>query len=111
MLHPGAQGRIATVQLRWQDPDTRYVQEINGNFNTWDVAPTFESASPRYQLAVVVAQYAEILRLSPWTAGTSIGQILEQAVRLSGLLPTDAEISEFVTLVSRASQISALTQR
>ena len=36
-FNPGAQGRIATVQLRWEDPDTNEVKEINGNFNTWDL--------------------------------------------------------------------------
>jgi Ca-activated chloride channel family protein len=110
ILNPGAQGRIATVQLRWQDPQDLAVREINGNFNTWDMDPTFESASPRYQLAVVVAQYAELLRFSPWAVGSSIGQVLQHAVRISGLLPTDPEISEFVTLVSRASQIRALIE-
>lgn len=108
ILKPGAQGRIATVQLRWQNPDTLQVTEINGNFNTWDLSPTFESTSPYYQLAVVVAQYAELLRQSPYVRGTSIGHILQYAVRLSGLIPDDADVSEFVTLVSRASQIQAL---
>ena len=108
ILNPGAQGRLATVQLRWQDPQNQVVREINGNFNTWDLSPTFDSASPRYQMAVVVAQYAELLRLSPWAAGSSIGQVLQYAVRLSGLLPTDPDVSEFTTLVSRASQIQAL---
>ena len=110
VLNPGAQGRIATVQLRWQDPNTLQVTEINGNFNTWDMAPVFESASPYYQLSVVVSQYAELLRFSPWAYGTRIGQILQHAVRLSGLLPTDADLSEFVTLVSRASQIQAIME-
>ncbi len=64
-------GHSATVQLRWEDPDTHQVTEINGNFNTWDLAASFEQADPRYQLAVVVAQYAEMLRHSPWAAGTS----------------------------------------
>ena len=70
MFRPNADGRIATVQLRWEDPDTHQVTEINGNFNTWDLAESFEQADPRYQLAVVVAQYAELLRHSPWAAGT-----------------------------------------
>jgi Ca-activated chloride channel family protein len=108
ILNPGAQGRLATVQLRWQDPQSLAVREINGNFNTWDLSPTFDSATPRYQLAVVVAQYAELLRLSPWAAGSSIGQVLQYAVRLSGMLPSDPDVSEFTTLVSRASQIQAL---
>ena len=108
ILYPGAQGRLATVQLRWKDPQAEVAREINGNFNTWDLSPTFENASPRYQMTVVVAQYAELLRLSPWAAGSSIGQVLQHAVRLSGMLPTDSEVSEFTTLVSRASQIQAL---
>jgi hypothetical protein len=41
-----------------------------GNFNTWDLAASFEQADHRYQLAVVVAQYAEVLRNSPWAAET-----------------------------------------
>ena len=109
-FRPNTDGRIATVQLRWEDPDTHQVTEINGNFNTWDLAQSFEEAIPRYQLAVVVAQYAEILRHSPWAAGTSGQQLVEQAYRLSSLLWDDAEVVEFASLVSRASQIRALGQ-
>jgi Ca-activated chloride channel family protein len=107
-FRPNADGRIATVQLRWEDPDTHQVTEINGNFNTWDLAQSFESADPRYQLAVVVAQYAELLRHSPWAAGTSASQLVEQAYRLSSILWDDPEVVEFASLVSRASQIRAL---
>jgi Ca-activated chloride channel family protein len=110
VLNPGAQGRIATVQLRWKDPNSLSVQEINGNFNTWDLAPSFESAAPQYQLSVVVAQYAELLRFSPWARGTYITDILGHAVRLAGLMPADKDVTEFATLVSRASQIAALQQ-
>jgi hypothetical protein len=110
-LRPQSQGRIATVQLRWEDPQTHQIAEINGNFNTWDLTPGFEEASNRYQLSVVVAQYAEVLRLSPWAAETSIHQILSHAVRLAGLLPEDPAVAEFVSLVSRASQIDAIARR
>jgi Ca-activated chloride channel family protein len=108
ILYPGAQGRIATVQLRWKDPQSLMVQEINGNYNTWDLSPVFENAAPRYQLAVTVSQYAELLRLSPWAAGSSIGQVLQHSVRLAGIIPEDDEVSEFASLVSRASQIPTL---
>jgi Ca-activated chloride channel homolog len=110
ILNPNANGRIATVQLRWKDPNTLSVQEINGNYNTWDLSPTFESTDPHYQLAVTVAQYAELLRLSPWAVGSSIGQVLQHAVRLAGQLPADKDVSEFATLVSRASQIQQLVE-
>ena len=55
MFRPNTDGRIATVQLRWEDPDTYQVTEIKSNFNTWDLTQSFEQADPRYQLAVVVA--------------------------------------------------------
>ncbi len=110
ILHPGAEGRIATVQLRWENPDTHQVTEINGNFNTWDLVSRFEQASPRYQLAAVVAQYAEVLRGSPWAGNTSIHQLVDHAYRLSSTLWDDTEVAEFASLVSRASQIQALGQ-
>lgn len=110
ILHPGAKGRITTVQLRWENPDTHQVTEINGNFNTWDLASSFEQASPRYQLAAVVAQYAEVLRGSPWAGNTSIHQLVDHAYRISSTLWDDTEVAEFASLVSRASQIQALGQ-
>jgi Ca-activated chloride channel family protein len=105
ILNPGAEGRIATVQLRWQDPDTFQVTEINGNFNTWDLEKNFEQADPRYQLAVVVAQYAELLRNSPWAEGSSLGQLAPFAARLVSLLPADPDVQEFAELAARASRL------
>ena len=105
---PNAQGRIATVQLRWEDPQTRQVQEINGNFNTWDMAATFENASPYYQLSVVTAQYAEILRHSPWGASSAPYMVVQHASRLTSLFPNEPDVIEFANLVSRAFQIGAL---
>ncbi|MBI4768890.1 MAG: von Willebrand factor type A domain-containing protein [Chloroflexi bacterium] len=103
---PGAQGRIATVQLRWEDPQTHAVREINGNFNTWDLAPTFEAASLRYQLDAVVAQYAEVLRRSPWADDTTLSDLRVRAERLAAQLPQDPDVAEFAALVARASQLS-----
>jgi Ca-activated chloride channel family protein len=102
---PGSSGRIATVQLRWQDPDSRQVREINGNFNTWDLVDSFELAAPRYQLAVVVSQYAELLRHSYWSGDVTLAQLNVLAQRVSGALPYDEDVAEFAGLVARASQL------
>jgi Ca-activated chloride channel family protein len=104
-FRPGAQGRVATVQLRWQDPDSYQVNEINGNLNTWDLSPEFNSASPHYRLAVLAAQYAEVLRGSPWAADISIAQIYNLAAPLPQEISWDQEVSEFVHLLSRAGQM------
>jgi Ca-activated chloride channel family protein len=108
LLRPNANGRLATIQLRWEDPGSHQVTEINGNFNTWDLAQSFEQADPRYQLAVVVAQYAEMLRHSPWAAETYPSQMVDHAYRLSSILWNDTGVVEFANFVSRASQIRAL---
>jgi hypothetical protein len=95
------------VQLRWEDPTTNEVHEINGNINTWDMYPSFENADSRYQLAVLAAQYAETLRQSPYAAGTTFYQIYTLALPLLDTLGEDPDISEFVNLVGRASQIAS----
>ncbi len=100
-----AEGRIATVQMRWKDPDTREVIEINGNFNTFDLAAHFDDTTARYQLDVIVAQFAEILRESPWADYTSFAGLEEYASSLPRLLPGDADVAEFADLVSRAADI------
>ena len=105
VLNPRGEGRIATVQLRWQDPDTMRVTEINGNVNTWDMADSFYRTAPHYQLAILVAQYAEVLRHSPWAGGTSLNQLANLAAELTYSLPGDAEVAEFVKLLQQAARI------
>ena len=104
-LKSGAEGRIATVQLRWTDPETREVVEINGNFNTFDLVTSFNSAPARYQLDVIVAQFAEVLRESTWGYRTSLSALEEYASYLPRLLPSDPDVAEFAELVARASEI------
>jgi len=103
---PGAQGRIATVQLRWADPQTSRVTEINGNLNTWGLSPTFDQASPYFKLDAVVAQYAEILRGSPYAGNTSLYYLSELASWLRASIPEDSDVDEFAGLVHRAAAIA-----
>ena len=102
-LKPGAQGRIATISLRWEDPTSGEVKEINGNINSWDMANTYEQASSRYQLDVAVAHWAEILRKSPYVQGYSIWDVEQHAQRISNLLRDDPDAIEFADLVSRSA--------
>lgn len=105
-LRPGAEGRIATVQLRWQDAETREVQEINGNFNTWDLYPSFEESDAYFQKAVLVAAFAEVLRASPYT-GASLGEVASYARQLARQLPYDSQVQEFAELANRAARLAA----
>lgn len=103
-LVPETEGRIATIQLRWQAPDTRRVEEINGNFNTWDLDSSFDDAPLHYQLAVVVSQYAEVLRGSRWAEGVTLNDLSVRAERLATQLD-DTAVSELATLIARTNRL------
>jgi Ca-activated chloride channel family protein len=105
-FHEGAEGRAATVFIRYEDPDTGEVSEVSQDFHTNDFASDFEDTSPRFQLATVVAEYAEILRKSIWAENSSLEDVLERAGDVQRMLPDDTSVAEFVELVSRASDIS-----
>jgi Ca-activated chloride channel homolog len=104
-LRQGAQGRMATVQLRWQDPETGQVKEINGNVNTFDMAARFEDAAPRYQLAATVMQFAEVLRRSPWSADAPLSLLARYAGNVAARLLEDPDVQEFAQVVASASRI------
>jgi len=104
-LHPEAAGRIATVYLRWKDPDTKDVTEKSQDFNTDQMAESFNQANPYFQWTVVVAEYAEILRGSYWAQGSTLSNVLEEGYRISDQLPENKDVSEFVDLVRRASEM------
>lgn len=99
---PGANGRIGTVNLRWQDPDTRRVQEINGTFNTWDLSDSFDNAPTHFQLAVVAGQFAELLRGSYWAEGVTYNDLRIWADRLAAQM-NDPDVTELASLIRRVS--------
>jgi hypothetical protein len=53
----------------------------------------------------MAAQFAEILRRSVHARGDSSDALLSDAVKLQQEIPTDAEFTEFVTLVSRSKDL------
>jgi hypothetical protein len=55
---------------------------------------------------VVVVQFAELLRGSPYAAETSLNDLRIRANHLSAQLPNDPDMAEFAGLVSQAMQIT-----
>jgi Ca-activated chloride channel homolog len=105
-LKPGSEGRIATVQLRWQDPDNGDVKEINGNFNTWDLAKHFEDSDPHFQLTVTVAQFAEILRQSQYAYGISLDTLAGRADRIAWMVEDqNGQAAELARLIHTAARL------
>ena len=100
-----AEATIATVYLRWQDPDNKEFIEIKQAYNTAQVAEGFTEAAPRLQWDAIVAEYAELLRRSPYAEQSSLAAVLEEAERAGKLLADDADVQEFVELVRRANAL------
>ena len=105
-LYREAYGRIATVYMRWEDPDTRQVVEISKDFYASDLARDFHDADPYFQRAVIVAEYAEILRDSYWAGESSLEAVYEEAQWVGEYLYRDEEMQEFVDLVRAAHRIA-----
>ena len=104
-FNPEASGDVVVVRVRYEDPDTRAVAEVSQNFARSNFQSDFNRASPRFQLAVAVAQFAEILRYSPYTRGEQLRQVGELAYNLQWQLPLDPDVAEFGQLVGRAAEM------
>ncbi len=83
-LHNDAVGQLAMVAIRHEDPDTGHVTEVNESIATDALKGTFEEATPTFQLAASVAEFAEILRGSFWAQEGSLEGVRQT---LESILP------------------------
>ena len=83
-LHENADGKLATVFIRHEAPDTQQVTEMNETISTNQLKQTFEEASPEFQLVAAVAEFAEILRDSFWAKEGSLTTVQQT---IDGVLP------------------------
>ena len=107
-LRDDADGLLSTVRVRYEDPDSGEVYEIYREFNRADLEASLEQASPRFQMAAVVAEYAEILRESYWAQEGNLEDVVSEARRIQALLPEEIDFAEFTDLVVRTERIQAL---
>ena len=99
----GDAGRpIATVRVRFKDPDTGAVTELEQRVTSEDRYRTFAAAPVRYRVAACAAEFAERLRVSPYAAGTD-WDTLAATLRPAVLeLPLDQRVQELLRLVEAA---------
>ena len=110
-LHDDADGILGTVFVRYQDPDSSEVLEISRTLQQSELSAGFEDASARFQLAAVVAEYAEILRESYWAQDGSLEDVVAQARRVQGLLPRGSDVAEFADLTQRTLSVHDSSRR
>jgi Ca-activated chloride channel family protein len=100
-----ARDRLATVNLRWTDPDTKRTVEIARDINRGDLASSFDATDPHFKLDATVAATAEILRGSPWIEGYRIRDVRAVALVIARGLPEDSETLDFLVLLDQVSRL------
>jgi Ca-activated chloride channel family protein len=100
------QAPIATVYLRWEDPDTGEVTEIEKSLFTNDIADSFDDASPRFRLDVAVAAFADVLGEGAWSQSTDLDEVSRVAEDAANDLQ-DPDAQELLGLILLAMELGA----
>lgn len=93
---------LATVYLRWREPGATQFSELPGLLPATVLADRFEEADTRFQVGVVAAAYAEVLRHSPWADELNLSWVAGEAGRLAGLVD-DPDVWELANLTAVAA--------
>ena len=98
-------GDAMTVRIRYQDPDNGPVTEIAQKLPREAVRASFDAASPEFQIAAAIAEYAEILKKSYWAKDSQMSEVIALVRRAQAELPADPQVTEFAGLVERAASL------
>ena len=101
----GRQDVLATVRLRWTDPDTDADDELVREVRTSDLARSFEASDPHFRFDAIVAATAEVLRDSPWTERLDLVSVADVAAREELGLPETDEVHGFLDLLDRLASM------
>jgi Ca-activated chloride channel family protein len=101
----GWDARLATVSLRWTDPESRRADELAEDVHGSDLAESFRATEPAFQLDALVAAAAERFRDSRWGRRYELRDVLEVADEIARDLPATAETDDFLSLLEQAARL------
>ncbi len=96
---------LGTVNLRWQDPETGEVIEIDEDIDLRDIEQRWANTSDDFQLATVVATLAEKLRDNPYADDVDVDDLADEAARLADTYRAD-DVDELADLIARVARLS-----
>ena len=97
----GRQDVLATVRVRWTDPETGDDDELERQVRASELARSFEGSDPYFRFDAIVAATAEVLRGSPWTERLDLVTVADTADREASGLPATDEVHRFLDLLDR----------
>jgi Ca-activated chloride channel family protein len=95
-------GPVATVRIRYEDPETGKVTEEARTLEVRDIASSFMNPDPTFRLDAAVAEFAEILRGSYWAKDGNLAQAAGLARSASRQIGDPEPAVEMVRLMERA---------
>jgi len=105
-LRENASGKIATVYIRYKDPDLRdEVNERSFAITTGEIRSEFAQTSASFRLAACAAEFAEILRESYWAKEGNLAEVLQLVQEISYEMKGNDDVLELAAIVSRAKKL------
>ena len=104
----GSRDWLATATLRYQRPRRGSITEIEQSVTGADIARSFASASPHFRLAAVAAEFAEVLRRSPFVEyrDADMAVLGDEAWYASEDLRRDRDAEELARLIEDARRLT-----
>ncbi|TET35387.1 MAG: DUF3520 domain-containing protein [Planctomycetota bacterium] len=111
-MHTGAEeGRVATVYVRYKNPDCMNIRELKRSFSLNEIKTRFAQASTDFRLAAAAAEFAEILRESFWAKDAKLAPVLRLAEWINRETNGRKDVRDFVQLVRKAMPLKNEKER
>lgn len=102
--------QLAVIRVRYKDPETGRVEEIERQLMEDDLVANFESMNVRFRLAAAVAEFAEVLRNSDFAKGSSYADIAAVLRPVAFELRLDGKVKELLMMVQQAGSMPRAKQ-
>ncbi len=99
------------IRMRWKNDTADKVFEVNNTLNSSQVRNNIMDTTPYFRLAVSIAEFAELLRGSPYATGSSYEQLIERVTQALSELekdgkPVDRKFYELLEVIQKADMLS-----
>lgn len=95
----GRDDRLATLRLRWTDPDRGGADELTRDVRLSDLARSFRATDATFRLDAIVAATAEVLRDAPSARGLDLRDIAAVAFEEADDLPATDQVHDLIDLL------------
>jgi len=95
----GRDDRLATLRLRWTDPERGGADELTRDVRLSELARSFAATEPTFRLDAIVAATAEVLRESPWVGRLDVHDIARVAGDEARDLPATDQVHDLLDLL------------